>query len=243
MQKIPLTSLLVVLWSSLAPPALFAQTTAEARFQQLRAERFQAVAAVATQANTPQLPALLLLEGPAEPFEPPWRARLSEAEWQLLQENFRAEGVPLELLAVGWVESRFNPLALSSKGARGVWQLMPATARRYGLQVTANRDDRINLRLSTRAAARHLADLHDRFGDWPLALAAYNAGPERIEAAAARAGTQDFWKLRPWLPTETQEYVPSVLRLSGKASFPIPRGGARPPSGSLVVFAFPSTLP
>ncbi len=243
MRKRPVTILLVVL-SILAPAGLRAQAPAEARFEQLRAERFQAVAALGTEVSAPpKLPAMAPLEPPASFFDPPWRARLSEQEWRSVQESFQAEGVPLELLEVGWVESRFNPLALSPKGARGVWQLMPATARRYGLQVSAERDDRTDLRLSTRVAARHLAELYQKFGDWPLALAAYNAGPDRVDTAAARAGTQDFWKLRPWLPAETQEYVPSVLRFSGKASPPISREGAPPPSSSLVFFAFPSTTP
>ena len=242
MQKLPPTIFLVVLWNSLAPATLTAQTPVEARFEQLRTERFQAVVAMAAEASPPPtLPAPPLPETLASSFDPPWRARLSQSEWQLLRESFRAEDVPLELLAVGWVESRFNPLALSPKGARGVWQLMPATARRYGLRVSVDRDDRTNLRLSTRAAARHLADLYDRFGDWPLALAAYNAGPERIEGAIARAGTQDFWALRPWLPAETQGYVPAVLRALRMLPNPASRGSAQPQSGSLVVFALPST--
>jgi len=234
--------LLVVVLSGLAPAALYAQTPAEARFERLRAERFQAVAAVATEASKPpQSPAPALPEAPPEFFEPRWRARLSQQEWRLLQESFQAEGVPLELLAVGWVESRFNPLALSPKGARGVWQFMPDTARRYGLEVSADRDDRTNLSLSTQAAARHLADLYRRFGDWPLALAAYNAGADRVDAAMARARTRDFWRLRPWLPTETQDYVPSVLRVmtpSPPNQIESPALRPQPQPGSLV--AFPS---
>lgn len=143
---------------------------------------------------------------------PVWARGLSSAQWGMMVESFQAEGVPLELLAVGWVESRFNPAALSPKGARGAWQFMPETARRYGLQVGNTRDDRTDLTLSTRAAARHLADLHRQFGDWPLALAAYNAGAERVADAVARARTRDFWQLRRWLPSETREYVPAVLR-------------------------------
>jgi membrane-bound lytic murein transglycosylase D len=186
----------------------------EARFEQLRAERFQAVAAVVIEPKAPPPPAPSVPEASAELFAPHWRTRLSESDWQLLQEAFRAEGVPVELLAVGWVESRFNPRALSPKGARGVWQFMPETARRYGLQVNDRRDDRTDFALSTRAAARHLSDLYRQFGDWPLALAAYNAGADRVEAAIARARTRDFWLIRPWLPAETQDYVPGVLNSS-----------------------------
>jgi soluble lytic murein transglycosylase-like protein len=196
----------------LAPMVLHAQASVEERFEQLRAERFEAVAAVAIAPAAPPLPpAPTLPETTADLFAPPWRVRLSEADWQLLQETFRAEGVPVELLAVGWVESRFNQLALSPKGARGVWQLMPATARRYGLQVSAERDERTDLRLSTRVAARHLADLYAQFSDWPLALAAYNAGAGRVGRALAHARSRDFWRLRTWLPAETQSYVPAVL--------------------------------
>ena len=95
---------------------------------------------------------------------------------------------------------------------------MPATARRYGLFVSAERDDRTNLRLSTRVAARHLADLYDRFGDWLLVLAAYNAGAEQIEGAIRLSGSRDFWKLRTWLPSETQHYVPAVLAVGSRQS-------------------------
>jgi soluble lytic murein transglycosylase-like protein len=213
MRNLFLPTLLVVACGVLAPATLVAQSNPEARFEQLRAERFQAVAAVVIEPTAPP-PALLVPETPEELFAPHWRTRLSESDWQLLQETFRAEGVPVELLAVGWVESRFNPRALSPKGARGVWQFMPETARRYGLQVNDRRDDRTDFALSTRAAARHLSDLYRQFGDWPLALAAYNAGADRVEAAIARARTRDFRLIRPWLPAETQDYVPAVLHSS-----------------------------
>ncbi len=207
-----IATILFVALCILAPAALRAQTPAEVRFEQLRAERFQAVAAMATEGSVAPVPVLASPEPLASFFDPPWRAHLSEQEWQLVQESFQAEGVPLELLEVGWVESRFNPLALSPKGARGVWQFMPETARRYGLQVDDRRDDRTDLGRSTRAAARHLSDLYRQFGDWPLVLAAYNAGADRVDAAVTRAGTRDFWRLRHWLPLETQQYVPAVLR-------------------------------
>lgn len=239
MRRLAFTILLLALWCGLAPVALRAQTSVDVRFEQLRAERFQAVAAVVIEPTAPPL-APPVPQVPTELFAPSWRARLSESDWQLLQETFRTEGVPVELLAVGWVESRFNPLALSPKGARGVWQLMPATARRYGLQVSGERDERTDLRLSTRVAARHLADLYEKFGDWPLALAAYNAGAERVDAARAQAGTDDFRRLRPWLPTETREYVPSVLRLSGRTLPPVPDEGLLRQTRSVRILAPPS---
>lgn len=142
---------------------------------------------------------------------PAWQRRLSPRLRGLLEGILEAEGVPTELLAVGWVESRFDPQALSPKGARGMWQLMPETARRYGLEVSRERDERADLARSTRAAARYLAELHRRFGDWELALAAYNAGEQRVEAALERAGSRELQHLERWLPRETREYVPAVL--------------------------------
>ncbi len=126
---------------------------------------------------------------------------------------FAEEGVPPKLLAVAGVESAFNPKALSPKGARGLWQLMPATAARFGLRVGAASDDRLEPTLSTRAAARYLRSLYLRFGDWALVLAAYNAGEGAVQRGILRGGTRDFWRLRTnnQLPRETRAYVPAVL--------------------------------
>ncbi|HSC77145.1 MAG TPA: lytic transglycosylase domain-containing protein [Candidatus Acidoferrales bacterium] len=223
MRRLTFTILLGALGSSLAPTPLHAQTSVDVRFDQLRAERFEAIAVADAAARRPlQLTTPTLPETPQALFESPWRVRFTESEWKILRESFQAEGVPVELLAVGWVESRFNPRALSPKGARGIWQFMPETARRYGLQVSDARDDRIDFGLSTRAAARHLADLYRQFGDWRLALAAYNAGADRVDLAIARARTRDFRLIRPWLPAETQDYVPSVLRFSTRGAIRSP---------------------
>lgn len=123
------------------------------------------------------------------------------------------ENIPTELLAVALVESGFNPLALSPKGARGIWQLMPATAERYGLRVHPAEDHRIDPEHSTRAAARYLRDLYRQFGDWKLALAAYNAGEARVQRIIDRTGIRDFDEMsrRAMLPLETRNYVPAVL--------------------------------
>ena len=128
---------------------------------------------------------------------------------------FVEEGVPLELLVVAEVESGFNPLALSPKGARGPWQLMPATAERFGLRVDGQMDERIQPERSTRAAARYLRELYEQFGDWLLALAAYNAGEQRVAEAIERGGTRNFWLLaqRRLLPEETRRYVPAVVNV------------------------------
>lgn len=124
----------------------------------------------------------------------------------------RSEGVPVELSAVVLVESGGLPTALSPKGARGVWQFMPDTARRYGLVVDGERDDRTDVIKSTHAAARYLRDLHAKFEDWPLALAAYNAGELAVANAMSRGRSRDFRSLSDSarLPAETRGYVPAV---------------------------------
>ncbi|HVJ07251.1 MAG TPA: lytic transglycosylase domain-containing protein [Acidisarcina sp.] len=136
-------------------------------------------------------------------------AVLRPAVEPILQE----EGVPAELAAVILIESGGRPMAVSAKGARGLWQLMPDTARRYGLRVDAVEDQRLDLMRSTRAAARYLHELYVRFGDWKLALAAYNAGEANISAAMLRARTQNFDRLAylRLLPAETMNYVPNVF--------------------------------
>jgi soluble lytic murein transglycosylase-like protein len=123
------------------------------------------------------------------------------------------ERLPVAVLSVALIESRFNPQALSPKGALGIWQLMPATARRYGLTVAPGNDHRLHPEHATRAAARYLRDLYQMFGDWKLALAAYNAGEGRVQRAIDRAGVRDFDELarRRLLPLETRNYVPAVL--------------------------------
>jgi len=125
----------------------------------------------------------------------------------------RSHGVPVDMVAVILVESGGRADALSPKGARGLWQLMPDTARRYGLHVDEIQDDRLDLLRSTEAAARYLHDLYAQFGDWKLALAAYNTGEANVASAIQRAHTDDFDQLasRWMLPLETRNYVPRVL--------------------------------
>jgi membrane-bound lytic murein transglycosylase D len=126
------------------------------------------------------------------------------------------EGIPNEISALVLVESAGQPTALSPKGARGIWQFMPDTARRYGLTVNPETDDRLDVQKSTRAAARYLRDLHTQFGDWSLVLAAYNAGEHLVQNAVLRAGSEDFALLgrQRLLPAETRAYVPAVIAAS-----------------------------
>ena len=123
--------------------------------------------------------------------------------------------LPIELSGMVQVESGAQAFALSPRGARGLWQLMPDTARRYGLPVTTQRDERLEAYKSTRAAARYLRALYAQFGDWSLVFAAYNAGEQRIQRAIDGSGTTDFFQLHRLLPPETRSYVPTVW-----ASFP-----------------------
>lgn len=126
------------------------------------------------------------------------------------------EGIPNEVVAVVLVESAGQISALSPKGARGIWQFMPDTARRYGLTVNSTTDDRLDVQKSTLAAARYLRDLRSQFGSWSIVFAAYNAGEKLVQKAVMRAGSQDFALLqgKGLLPAETIIYVPAVLTAS-----------------------------
>src|SRR5271166_6616900 len=126
------------------------------------------------------------------------------------------EGVPQDLIYLAQAESGFQPLAVSRVGARGIWQFMGSRARGYGLQHSMWVDDRQDPEKSTRAAARHLKDLYAQFGDWYLAMAAYNSGPGTVQAAVKRTGYADFWELyrRNVLPKETRNYVPIILAMT-----------------------------
>ncbi len=128
----------------------------------------------------------------------------------------KQEGVPQDLIYLAQAESGFQPLAVSRAGARGIWQFMGSRARGYGLQRSAWVDDRQDPEKSTRAAARHLRDLYAQFGDWYLAMAAYNSGPGTVQAAVKRTGYADFWELyrRNVLPKETRNYVPIILAVT-----------------------------
>ena len=154
------------------------------------------------------------------------------------------EGIPLELASVVVVESGGRTDALSARGARGLWQLMPDTARRYGLEVTAIRDERLSPEKSTRAAAQYLRDLYQHFGSWPLALAGYNAGEQAVHRAVERAGSSEFLQLSTLrlLPQETRNYLPAVLsamQLLGARQLPNPPEALRSNGSGELIFAVP----
>jgi membrane-bound lytic murein transglycosylase D len=146
-----------------------------------------------------------------------WDARLARRPWPptaellvpRLKPIFRAAGVPAELIWLAEVESSFNPKARSPKGAAGLYQLMPATARSLGL-ATWPLDDRLEVESNARAAAKYLRYLYQRFGDWRLVLAAYNAGEGRVGGLLSKVATKTYAGIAARLPAETQLYVPRL---------------------------------
>lgn len=150
----------------------------------------------------------------SQPVWPPLLGQKSRLPWlPAVAAILREHGLSAGLVHVAAVESGLDPAALSPKGARGLWQLMPETATRYGLVVNSESDERLDPVKSTHAAARYLKELHRQFQDWPLALAAYNAGEDRVKRALEQLGACDFWTLshQAALPDETRRYVPAVL--------------------------------
>lgn len=134
---------------------------------------------------------------------------------QLISRILDEEGVPQELIYLAQAESGFLPRAVSRKRATGMWQFVQARGRQYGLMQSPAHDDRLDPEKATRSAARHLRDLFHQFGDWYLAMAAYNCGPVTVERAVERTGYADFWELRSRsvLPKETSNYVPAILAM------------------------------
>src|ERR1035441_5371526 len=134
----------------------------------------------------------------------------------MIQRILDEEGLPQELIHLAQAESGFIPRALSRKAAGGMWQFLKWRGNEYGLQQTRYTDDRMDPEKATRAAARHLRDLYHEFGDWYLAIAAYNCGPVVVEKAIERTGYADFWELRGRgaLPAETTNYVPVILAMT-----------------------------
>jgi len=153
----------------------------------------------------------------------------------LFQRVLEEEGLPKDLVYLSMIESAFKPRAVSRAGARGLWQFITGTGKLYGLRQDYWVDDRFDPEKATRAAARHLQDLYDEFGDWYLAMAAYNAGPRRIERAIQRTGNRDFWTLaqKRYLPRETRSYVPLILAATLIGKNPEAYGFTRPAGSAL----------
>jgi membrane-bound lytic murein transglycosylase D len=140
-----------------------------------------------------------------------WLAR-SGRYLPMILDVFRQKGLPDELVFTAMIESGFNPVAVSRAGAKGLWQFMAPTARRYGLRVDDWLDERLDPEKSTIAAARHLLDLYAVFGSWNLVQAAYNAGEMKVLQAIRAMGTSDFWALRRGgvLKDETKDFIPAI---------------------------------
>jgi membrane-bound lytic murein transglycosylase D len=124
---------------------------------------------------------------------------------------FREEGIPENVAWLGQVESAWKPTAMSWASASGLWQFIPGTGARFGLRRTAYVDERNGFDDATRASARYLKFLFNRYKNWELAIAAYNCGEGNVDRAIRRAGVANFWSAYPYLPRETRNYVPNIL--------------------------------
>ncbi|HEX2211498.1 MAG TPA: transglycosylase SLT domain-containing protein [Longimicrobium sp.] len=153
----------------------------------------------------------------------------------MIRAKLREKGMPEDLLYLSMIESGFNPTAKSHASAVGLWQFIEGTGKRYGLRVDSYVDERRHPEKSTDAALRYLQDLHDQFGSWYLAAAAYNTGEGRV-ARVMRQVTgkeqghdSDFWRIRGRLPSETREYVPLMVAaaLIGKEPHKYGLGGVQ----------------
>jgi membrane-bound lytic murein transglycosylase D len=140
----------------------------------------------------------------------------------LIQRVLAEEGVPEELIYLAQAESGFLPRAVSNKQAVGMWQFIAGTGANYDLVHTSAFDERFDPEKATRAAAKYLKDLHARYGDWYLAMAAYNCGAGNVDRAVERTGYADYWELlkRHALPKETSNYVPIIVAMTIMAKNP-----------------------
>ncbi len=135
---------------------------------------------------------------------------------QMVRDVFRREGIPEDLAYTAMIESGFDPTAVSRAGAKGLWQFMAKTGRNYGLRVDHWVDERLDPEKSTTAAAAYLRDLHNQFGSWLLAQAAYNAGDGKVTRAIRLTRTNDFWELARTrhLRAETKDFVPAIQAMT-----------------------------
>ena len=141
--------------------------------------------------------------------------RKAEYYFPIFEDILARHELPYELCYLPVIESALNPHAHSHMGAAGLWQFMPATGKRYGLEVNSLVDERMDPIRSTEAACRFMKDLYKIFGDWNLVIAAYNCGPGNVNKAIHRAGgKRDFWSIYPFLPRETRGYLPIFIAAS-----------------------------
>lgn len=141
---------------------------------------------------------------------------LSEQFFPLYEAEFQKQGLPAELKYLSVIESGLKPNALSTSGASGLWQFMKPTGELYGLRINSTVDERRDPIKSTQAASEYLKDLYQQFGDWTLALAAYNCGPGNVRKALRRSQEEEFWSMkgRGYLPKETRRYIPKYVAMS-----------------------------
>jgi len=139
---------------------------------------------------------------------------LAKYYFPIYEKAFREAGIPDEIKYLSIVESQLNPAAVSRMGAAGPWQFMPPVARIYGLTVDEYTDERRDPVQSSYAAAAYLKDAYQQFGDWLLAIAAYNCGKSDVIRAIDEAGSNDFWAIRQYLPAQTRDYVPLYIAMT-----------------------------
>jgi len=131
-----------------------------------------------------------------------------------MENKINEKSLPAEVKYLSIIESSLKPSARSRVGAVGLWQFMKSTAKMYGLKINKHVDERRDVEKSTEAALTYLEDLNERFGDWTLALAAYNCGPGNVRKAMRRSGGRDYWSIRNHLPRETRNYVPKFIAVT-----------------------------
>ena len=138
---------------------------------------------------------------------------LSKYYFPIIEQELHAAGLPIELRYLAIIESNLSIRATSHMGAAGLWQFMPATGKNLGLEINSLVDERFDVLKSTRAACKFLIHLYKSYGDWALAIAAYNCGPGNVNKALARAGEscKTYWDIYDYLPNETRGYVPKFI--------------------------------
>lgn len=141
-------------------------------------------------------------------------SRKAEYYFPLFEDILCQYDLPYELCYLAVIESALNPNAHSPMGAAGLWQFMPSTGKLYGLEINSLVDERMDPLKATDAACRFLKALYATFGDWNLAIAAYNCGPGNVNKAIHRSGKRDFWSIYPYLPRETRSYLPIFIAAS-----------------------------